>query len=1255
MYESPFKKGLPWLVAGLLLLLISTVLYLYDMELSDEEILGRVEEKLNEDFRNCVSAYSRELAGEDITPPAHCHACELIYENKTGRLRSWTNQPFLSTQKFLNLLKTLPDSVIIRLENRAYYQLRTPLDDSTDVILIPLHIDYQIKNEFLVPYLFLGRWEETLAGDKKREYLNAMEVAIGDVSFPGTQNIRLTDDLGNTILSYGNVPITPFRAPVRYMVLAFLMLGGLLLGIFLRIYALDRWHYRYFINHSLFAGVILIRMILHWIKLPGDYIDSGLFSPEVLAFHSLAPSLGELTINIFTFAVLIWIVYMHFFRMINLFYRKIIANHIYSWIGMGITILLSGILLRVYVDIFRQITMNSQVDIEFSNFLKSDAYSFIILLDVGVMFLSISLLILTLLKLNVLYARRYNLSLFFIVFHILLAFTVNLFLHSTAPILWILFTFAILGLGLTVYRFPFKPILHQDIINYLVMTMVFSVVVTYNMVIGVNLSNELKADQIAEDVLGSQVDNIVFTFGKSVSNINARLDEIIHKKEELDNYNTFGNWVKETFLSPNFKEFEVRLYLYDEQNQRLEEPQSGTQIPPSFGPDADIPIEVRGQPIDTNLYQIPNPENKYLDLFVGSFDLELDTTGSVHFLVELVPESRRAEGLYPSLSLDQRVYEDRKLIKSFDHALYRDGALYNESSKTPFPIFLEDYETITTRFTRIREGQKEVVKPIGSNKIVVVRYTQQSAVDIITTFSFIFYFYIIGAAFIIGIPVFLLRVLRTGTIASNIPLRAKIRFGLFAISLFPLLIIVVLLSYFIRSRYNEEAKDELRQETTRITQIIEQDYLNLHNDPFSRITLLREFQERIKEIEPILRNDISVFDEYGKSLASTQPGIFEVGISSDLMNEVAFDSLKRGGLSDLVVKERVGNLDFFSGYRPIVGINNKAIGYVNVPYLSKQDQLNEQVTDFLAYLANIYLLVFLVINFATVLVSGTITRPLSIIQQRLSSLTLGNTNEPIHYRAKDEIGAIVNAYNKLVGQLAESEEKISQNQREMAWRQMARQVAHEIKNPLTPMKLSIQHLTRAWDEKTDRLETQFPKVMKTLLFQIDSMVRIANSFSEFAKMPEPVKSKVHINDTLMEVVDLYTQSEEAIWLIDVPQEPFWANADKDQLSRCFNNIIKNALQALDGNNGIIHVSMRVLENFARIEIKDNGKGIPPDIQKKVFEPSFSTKTSGMGLGLAIVKRIVENTGGQIYFESVPDEGTTFFIEIPVAENVGAES
>ncbi|MEM7658740.1 MAG: ATP-binding protein, partial [Bacteroidota bacterium] len=527
-------------------------------------------------------------------------------------------------------------------------------------------------------------------------------------------------------------------------------------------------------------------------------------------------------------------------------------------------------------------------------------------------------------------------------------------------------------------------------------------------------------------------------------------------------------------------------------------------------------------------------------------------------------------------------------------------------------------------------------------------FPQISLFETITTFSFIFYFFSLATLVFLGLPVLGLRSLRSRQFVYDIPLRAKIRFGLLAISILPMIVIIVLLYPFVSSRYEQEARDQLSEETARIATLVQPHYWSLRNDPFSRLTLQRDFQDEILELAKYVQNDINVYDQQGKFIASTQPMVFDMGISTDLMDARALKILKREGTSDLMIQEQTGNLEYLSGYRAIIGSGKDPIGFINVPYIARQDQLQDQIINFLAYLANIYLLVFLLLNVIAVLVSNTITKPLTVVQQRLADTSLGNINEPIKYNSKDEIGDIVKAYNQMVEKLAESEKKITQNERELAWRQMARQVAHEIKNPLTPMRLSIQHLSRAWGEQSARLEKMFPKVMKTLLVQIDSLVRIANSFSEFAKMPEPVKTKVNVNDVLLEVVDLYAQMEETIWLIDVPKEAFWAYGDRDQLSRCFNNIIKNGLQAIE-ENGILHISMRILEQRTRIEIKDNGKGMSEEVQRRVFEPSFSTKTSGMGLGLAIVKRIIENSGGTIFFRSKEGEGTTFIIEIPSLE------
>ncbi len=1248
MQESPFRKGFPWLAAGLLLLLVSTALYLYDLERSEADILSEVQRSLNDDFQACIDRYATGVVLPSAEEP-DCQACALTYVRMSSgdRLVSWTNNEYLPTEaRNINRLRNLENRTLLRSDDgrRVYYQLRQQKGDTTLVILLPIHLSYEVNNEFLPPYIFLGRWQELLYGH--RDQLYARNLVVNTESADPLADVVVYDTQDRWVYDLRNVPVLPFRSGIRYTVLVFMLLGGIALTVFLRIYSLYRWHYRYLINLSLFLGVLGLRLILYWVDLPGNYVDAALFSPEVLAFHVLAPSLGEMTLNIFTAAALIWIAYMHVFRINLLVYQRVMRNQYLAWPVMFLTLALSSYLLKVFVDIFYAINVNSQIDIDFTNLFKADIFAFLILLDVGIMLLSIALLICLLVKLNVLFGRRYGYPPVFWVFQVLSILVANLYFHEADWVLALVLSIGVGVLGYTVYRVPFRPILHQDLPNYLLLVVVVSILVTYCVISGVDFGNQLKAERVVTRILGNQVANTAFAFNKALNSIERDQATILEEKRQSRSLNQFRDWLRDTYVAPNFKEFDVELFFYDTlTNRRLDKTRDRE---PSFGPDADIPLEDRGERIFEDLYQLPNTENKYLDLYVGRFYVKLDRQGSVLVMMELSPNDRETEGLYPYLSMDQEVYEDLQLVNQFDHAIYRDGILYSHRGNTSFPIYLADFDQYQSRRVNVEGDYVEYFEPIPHDKLVVVRYPRQTSVDVFTTFSFIFYFYVLTGLLIIVLPVLGLRLIRLKRINTQLPLRAKIRIGLFVISVLPMLIIILLLSPFIRDRYNREAEMELQEEAARITDLIGQDYLNLRNDPFSRITLERDFQERIRSLESAVRNDINVYDENGRRLASTQPLIFELGISSDLMDAEAYQLLKTGNYSELVVREEAGNLEYLSGYRPIIGNTPEPIGYVNIPYLAKQDKLDEQVINFLAYLANIYLVVFLLINLIAVLISSAVTKPLAMIQQRLASFSLGNRNEPIIYETKDEIGSIISAYNDMVAKLSESEQKLSQSQREMAWRQMARQVAHEIKNPLTPMKLSIQHLNRASQSQSDQFQTMFPKVMKTLLVQIESLVRIANSFHEFAKMPEPVKTRVRVNEVLLEVVDLYGQSEEALWLIDVPDADFWTYTDRDQLSRCFNNIIKNGLQALD-ENGIIQVTMKIEGEYVRIEISDNGQGMDEEVQKRVFEPSFSTKTSGMGLGLAIVRRIIEHSGGKISFESTVGEGTTFLIELPSIE------
>jgi nitrogen fixation/metabolism regulation signal transduction histidine kinase len=255
-------------------------------------------------------------------------------------------------------------------------------------------------------------------------------------------------------------------------------------------------------------------------------------------------------------------------------------------------------------------------------------------------------------------------------------------------------------------------------------------------------------------------------------------------------------------------------------------------------------------------------------------------------------------------------------------------------------------------------------------------------------------------------------------------------------------------------------------------------------------------------------------------------------------------------------------------------------------------------------------------------------------------------NEPILWNRKDEIGDLVKQYNLMISKLEESAKKLSKSEREGAWRDIARQIAHEIKNPLTPMKLSVQHLQRAWNDKHPKLDETFEKVSKTIITQIDVLNDLASEFSNYAKMPTPTFSIINLRNEIQPIIDLYQNQEHIKIEVNIP-EHLSVFFDLNYFNRTFNNIIKNAIQAIpEETQGIVEIYTQETENEVKIFVSDNGKGINPKDAEKIFTPYFSTKIYGMGLGLPMVKNMIEAVGGKISFKNAETAGTIFEISLP---------
>jgi signal transduction histidine kinase len=406
------------------------------------------------------------------------------------------------------------------------------------------------------------------------------------------------------------------------------------------------------------------------------------------------------------------------------------------------------------------------------------------------------------------------------------------------------------------------------------------------------------------------------------------------------------------------------------------------------------------------------------------------------------------------------------------------------------------------------------------------------------------------------------------------------------------------------------------------------------------------FENQLTDMAKLFNMDANVYSPKGYLLATTQQLIFESGLIAPYVNPDALNRIHHGE-SNLIATEKIGNLNYSVSVAAMKSpLTGKVIGILSLPFFQSVSSLEKIQINVLANILNIFAIVFITLIILSYMVSEWLTFPLRFITRSLSRTTLTKNNEPLKWGANDEIGIMVKEYNMMLYKLGESKAELEQTQRERAWREMAQQVAHEIKNPLTPMKLTLQQLERSLNADSGSKE-KIQKALPALLSQVDILNDIASSFSTFAKMPEPDIKRIEIHSLLKRAVDLHSQAG----LINLKSntKELYVMGDDQLLGRVFSNIILNAFQA--ARPGVVpqlDISIENMSDHCRLVFEDNGKGIDEKLAERVFVPHFSTKRSGSGLGLAIAKQGIEHMKGKIWFESEPGKGTTFFIELPIA-------
>ena len=449
-------------------------------------------------------------------------------------------------------------------------------------------------------------------------------------------------------------------------------------------------------------------------------------------------------------------------------------------------------------------------------------------------------------------------------------------------------------------------------------------------------------------------------------------------------------------------------------------------------------------------------------------------------------------------------------------------------------------------------------------------------------------------------------------------------------------------------QYDEQTTDynilrfERKEATTK--QTIDLELKNKTTYPVKTENLTKIFQERIYEISSINKLNISIYDLKGNLLKSSIASAFEKLESVPLSEEIILELAQNSNHEILKTREK-GGTGYQTSYSYINGPKFKRIGIIELQFTQDNSEIEKELREFLSRLGLVYLLMFLIAIALAYFLSSYITRSIQTISDKMQQTRLNKRNEKIILNAaSSEIESLVEAYNNMIDQLEESAAKLARSEREQAWREMAKQVAHEIKNPLTPMRLTVQSFERKFNPEDEKIKEKLAEYSKTLIQQIDVMSSIASAFSDFAKMPTQKRERIEVISVVKLALDIFNED----FINYAPKEDeLFADLDKTQLIRIVTNLVKNAMQASENEeNPIINVVVLLEKKDIKIVVSDNGKGIAEDVKDLIFEPKFTTKSSGMGLGLPMIKNIIEAYEGTISFISEEEKGTIFTVILP---------
>ena len=986
----------------------------------------------------------------------------------------------------------------------------------------------------------------------------------------------------------------------------------------------------------LFSGIILfIRFLTIILQFPISIYSLKFFDAQYFTNSFFALSIGDLLIN--TLLLVFFTYYFFSFIKKEKIFDFIQKKNIFMNIATAVIVLVVLYAIFFFIrNLLQSLIIDSNISFEIFNILSLNIFSlfaFVIFSLLLGVFIFIAFQFISILS-NALKFKHFAIS---FLCSSIFPFAYFLFSNSDINIISIIFLFAIIS---SVIFIIYKK-LEEKYYFYILTALFTALFSTFFIIKTINQKHDNEAKLSASELLEERdaiAELLLKDIKKSLIN-----DETIKTYIQTPNYERTEEKIRKHLEQKYFKgywnKYDINVTICsDVENTSYDKTLLSCQIKYQ-----DL-LKSRGRKIENSECYLIKNQNGSISYFLSeSYRLHLFDTIAKLFLIidpKLIPQDIG----YPELLLDESVKLSR--INAHSYAKYESHELITKSGDYKYPLNGEKIFQTEQEITFINNNQfRNVIYKIQEGNYIVLSNIKINAFDIIITFAYIFLIF----------NILLLAVIFTSRIPKinfhqTLQFRTKLLLSISLILTISFILVGSVTILYNTNQYKAKHNQAIAEKLQSVS-------INLEQKLNESDTLLYKWQETkkseldyfLQDLSQVFFTDINLYNINGELIATSRPEIYKKQLISSRINPRALYELTINNKSEFIHKEKIGLLEFSSAYIPLENRQNEFLAYINIPYFTNPEILQKEISNLLVTVINLYVVLFLLSIFVAVFLSEQIIYPLRLLQYKFNKLEVGKEHEKIDYKRQDEIGDLVTEYNKMVDKLDDSISRLAKSERESAWRDMAKQIAHEIKNPLTPMKLSIQFLLRAWNNEDVDFDKRLKSVSQTLIDQIETLKKIATEFSTFAQMPKPKDEKINLITKINNIVQLYENTKDVKIVADL-KEHSEVNiiADNKQISRVFINLIKNAIQAIpEGVKGKILITIEKDNENVKIIIEDNGSGISDEIKTKLFTPSFTTKSSGMGLGLPMVKNIVNNAKGKIWFKSEIGQETKFYLQFPI--------